>query len=42
MSIKDVLVTTAAVDPTRIFFLDVDGQGELKDEKIRLELKLSD
>jgi len=42
MTIKETLVQTSAVDPTRIFFLDADDQGELKDAKIRLELKLSD
>ena len=42
MTIKETLVQTSAVDPTRIFFLDADDQGEFKDAKIRLELKLSD
>jgi hypothetical protein len=39
--IKNILVQTSGVDPTRVFILDPDEQAELKDEKIRLELKLS-
>jgi hypothetical protein len=39
--IKNILVQTDGVDPTRIFILDPDDQGELKDARIRLELSLS-
>jgi hypothetical protein len=42
MSIKDALVGTSAVDPARVFFLETDDQGEFKEGKIRLELKLAD
>jgi hypothetical protein len=40
-AIKDSIVRTSGVDPTRIFILDPDDEGELKEEKIRLEMSLS-
>ena len=39
--IKNTLVQASGVDPTRIFILDPDDGGELKDAKVRLEMALS-
>jgi hypothetical protein len=39
--IKNILVQTSGVDPTRIFILDPDDLGELNGAKIRLEMALS-
>ena len=42
VGIKNILVQTSAVEPTRIFILDPDNQGALENAKVRLELELSD
>jgi hypothetical protein len=41
VGIKNILVQTSAVDPTRIFILDPDDQGALENAKVRLVLELS-